>query len=74
MGFATSDAEVIVAIVQAIFQGYYQFISNEFDLPLLGYGRWWLYLSTLFWLGMVLLVFAKVVAILCSIGKQSHNA
>jgi hypothetical protein len=65
-----SDPTTVKDIVQGILSGYLSFLQTPFDLPILGRAPYYLYLSVLLWVGSILLVFAKAVAILVSIGRR----
>ncbi len=66
----STDATVIEAIVRGILEAYWSSLLREFDLPWLGQRPWFLYLSILLGLGMVLLVWAKAIAVLVSLGRR----
>lgn len=66
-----SDPNTVKAIVQGILSAYLSYLETPFDLPILGRAPYYLYLSVLLWMGTILLVFAKAVAILVKIGRRN---
>lgn len=70
-GSSTSiDPSTISAIVRGILDAYLSFLETPFDLPVLGRAPYYLYLSVLFWIAAILVVFAKAIAIFASIGRK----